>query len=923
MIKPKYLTTPDYSSKSMQYDFLRQLGLESIQRVSGGKWTDYNYHDPGITFLEQLSYALTDLGYRTNFPIQDILLTGNDDFDLEKNNLLIPANKILSSSPLNQVDYRKIIIQQIPNVKNAWVKPVEENQFGFKGIYDVLIQCDEEIGDNKINDIKSEVNQLLMDNRSLCSDFQEIKILQKDTLSISAHISLDSFVLGETVLAEVYQKIEKLINPSVPFLEYEEMIAKGSTTIDLFTGPPVTSGFVDGKELKSKTNEIYISEIKELIENIQGVVSIDQIDIFKNGIKVFEDLIPFGEDSYPSLEKNILNYQSASERIVFYRNSNKYEIDTVILSQLYDALTVASKTSFFKPRQIESKDFISRFSKDEIDRYFSIQNELPSIYGLKENELGSSAKAKRIAQSRQLKAYLTFFEQVMASHLSQLINLRNIFSIDKDLDRSLFTKIPDSVPELKSILLEKDLEKYQNKLQELTESEEKFILRRNHIIDHLLSRFGEFFNSNLLQKLTQSSNDNSSENETHRIVLDKKIDFAKEIIDLGKNRIKGFNFSIPAWGHENISGFEKRLKLMFGIQNKDVRSLVAPIVDNYQKKSDKENWRTKQVQIIKGSKIKIISKSDDQYSEDDVSIYCPDQSFFKSLFLFAPRTKSYRIVPLRVNKKVIYNILFSIPNQEHPALIYRSSKKKKCEEKLEQIKDKFRFFNNESEGMFILEHILLRPLVSTNYITIFKDDKGDEFFKSYRPASFDDQREFRDDIYVLGVNSDNYSVQKIKGKKSFKIVLYDILNNPVFESSEVFASKNDALDEIPKKIDFFEVHRQKNTDLRELSSIKIDIGNSHEFPVDFDYSNSLSIVLPNWPYRFQNSEFLDHLKEQMDYFIPAHIKFEIYLLEVDKLALFEETFLKWLKSKMERNYDSSDLLSLQLIQLLQSYKSLK
>ena len=139
----------------MQYDFLRQLGLESIQRVSGGKWTDYNYHDPGITFLEQLSYALTDLGYRTNFPIQDILLTSNDDFDLEKNNLLIPANKILSSAPLNKVDYRKIIIQQIPNVKNAWVKPVEENQFGFKGIYDVLIQCDEDIGDNKIKDIKS------------------------------------------------------------------------------------------------------------------------------------------------------------------------------------------------------------------------------------------------------------------------------------------------------------------------------------------------------------------------------------------------------------------------------------------------------------------------------------------------------------------------------------------------------------------------------------------------------------------------------------------------------------------------------------------------------------------------------------------------------------------------------------------------
>ncbi len=920
MIKPKFLTTPDYSSESMQYDFLRQLGLESIQRVSGGKWTDYNYHDPGITFLEQLSYALTDLGYRTNFPIQDILLTSNDDFDLEKNNLLIPANKILSSAPLNKVDFRKIIIQQIPNVKNAWVKPVEENQFGFKGIYDVLIQCDEEIGDNKIKDIKSEVNQLLMENRSLCSDFQEIKILQKDTLSISAQISLDSFVLGESVLAEVYQKIEKLINPSVPFLEYEEMIAKGNTTIDLFTGPPVIGGFVDGKELKSKTNEIYISEIKELIENIQGVVSIDQIDVFKNGIKVFEDLIPFGEDSYPSLEKNIHNYQSASERIVFYRNSNKYEIDTVILSQLYDALTVASKTSFFKPRQIESKDFISRFTRDDIERYFSIQNELPSIYGLKENELGSSAKAKRIAQSRQLKAYLTFFEQLMASHLSQLVNLRNIFSIHKDIDKSFFTKIPDSVPELKSILLENDLEKYQNKLQELTETDEKKFLRRNHIIDHLLSRFGEFFNSNLLQKLTQSYSDHLSENEIHRIVLDKKIDFAKEIIDLGKNRIKGFNFSIPAWGHENISGLEKRLKLMFGIQNKDVRSLVAPIIDNYQNKPGKVSWRNKQVQVIKGSKIKIVSRSDDEYSEDSVSIYCPDQSFFKSLFLFAPRSKSYRIVPIRINKKVVYNILFRIPEQENQVLIYRSSKKKICEEKLEQIKEKFRTFNNECEGMFILEHILLRPIVSTNYITIFNDENGDQILKSYRPAPFEDQREFRDDIYVLGVNSENYSVQKTKGKKSFKIILYDILNNPVFESSKVFDSKSNAIDEIQKITDFFEGKRQKNTDLKEFSSIKIDIGNSHEFPVNFDYSNSLSIVLPDWPYRFQNSEFLDNFKEQIDYFIPAHIKFDIYLLEVDNLALFEETYLKWLKSKMERNYDTSDIMSLQLIQLLQSYK---
>ena len=133
MIKPKILSTPDYPSKSMQYEFLTQMGIEWIQRLSGGKWTDYNYHDPGITFLEQLCYALTDLGYRTNFPIKICCYVTVMILILKKITFFIPAHKAFHSVPLNALDYRQIIIQQIPNVKNAWIRPLEENQFGFKG----------------------------------------------------------------------------------------------------------------------------------------------------------------------------------------------------------------------------------------------------------------------------------------------------------------------------------------------------------------------------------------------------------------------------------------------------------------------------------------------------------------------------------------------------------------------------------------------------------------------------------------------------------------------------------------------------------------------------------------------------------------------------------------------------------------------
>ena len=62
---------------ALDYRLLREEGLAHIQRLSGKVWTDHNLHDPGITTLEILCYALTDLAYRTAFDTKD-LMTGPD-----------------------------------------------------------------------------------------------------------------------------------------------------------------------------------------------------------------------------------------------------------------------------------------------------------------------------------------------------------------------------------------------------------------------------------------------------------------------------------------------------------------------------------------------------------------------------------------------------------------------------------------------------------------------------------------------------------------------------------------------------------------------------------------------------------------------------------------------------------------------------
>ena len=52
----------------LDWSALVEEGRASIAAMSDGRWTDFNAHDPGITILELVAYALTDLGYRAGHP---------------------------------------------------------------------------------------------------------------------------------------------------------------------------------------------------------------------------------------------------------------------------------------------------------------------------------------------------------------------------------------------------------------------------------------------------------------------------------------------------------------------------------------------------------------------------------------------------------------------------------------------------------------------------------------------------------------------------------------------------------------------------------------------------------------------------------------------------------------------------------------
>lgn len=102
------------------FTFLREKAIEYIQQTATDNWTDHNIHDPGITILEALCYALSDVGFRLNFPIGDLLTDENGNL-IE--NAFYFSDEILPSHAVTINDFRKILID-LPLVKNAWITPV-------------------------------------------------------------------------------------------------------------------------------------------------------------------------------------------------------------------------------------------------------------------------------------------------------------------------------------------------------------------------------------------------------------------------------------------------------------------------------------------------------------------------------------------------------------------------------------------------------------------------------------------------------------------------------------------------------------------------------------------------------------------------------------------------------------------------------
>lgn len=464
----------------LDFDQLRKNSIEYIGKLSGQVWTDHNVHDPGITILEVLCYAILDLGYRTNLPVEDILSRNPEETGADTN--FFTPGQILTCNPLTITDYRKLLVD-IKDVKNAWLVPADDekdrcrSRIGgvqgqddgvyLNGLYHVYIELENYPGDNDKTpldefgkSVLENVKSVLMAHRNFCEDFIDITILCRLPLGVCVSIDLEDNADAEAVYISIAEQLNAFFSPAPKFYTLQQMLDKNISIEDIFAGRPYSAssyGFTDTKELEAiqLNKEIHLSDVYNVLFNITGVKKVTALQLRtctpNGGSKMYSGW------KFAIPENYIPSFSAKCSGFEFTRNGLPVSVDTKKFETLFElGFSHNGKVQYSLPSPYLDLAIPQGTYSDELDDYYSIQNDFPEVYGIGEGDLPANASIARQARALQLKGYLMFFDQLLANYLSQLKNIRSLFALsapaNKKDRRTYFLNNIDTVPDMERLL---------------------------------------------------------------------------------------------------------------------------------------------------------------------------------------------------------------------------------------------------------------------------------------------------------------------------------------------------------------------------------------------------------------------------------------------------------------------------------------
>ena len=705
-----------------RFSELKREGIQLAQEISGDIWSDFNAHDPGVTILEQLCYALTELTFHADAEVADLLLNEDGFIDYQGQSLHHPE-EVFPCRATTLTDLRKMLLDEVKEINNIWlsIKGSAATQGlpseSLHGLYyaEAIRSQNSSLDDDAL---AAKINVAYQRHRNLSEDLAGIKFLTARRCVLHAKVEVDNSQLAEALLAEIYFRCAEYVSGNIPLDSYQDRSADGASLEALFNGPLTMHGLFDLADDQIDSDEVLVSTLFTIINGLTGVAHIKALWLDLDGEKFYEALPRRSPDGILSLAFPA-NLESIEVELI--RNGGALPISIDHLKKRYQEMCYQRDSQ----REIK-QDFsvlysLPRGEVKAIGRYTSIQESFPAIYGI--NRFGADSESNEtIAKTRQLKSYLLFFDQVMANFNASCARLDRLYSADNSSHHSYgYDVISDETiadigliyPDEPGVMIANVLAKY-----------DSYYERKSRVLDYLLALYGQKFT----QKTLRYFNYYYQGNELDEVIVNNKIACLDAILTFDKDRAAGFNSSLPAWNRANVAGLQRRLSILLGFRHVECRSLTLPLVKFGLKVVTHDEYRA----LTGGSDaLKMIDPSDisDYVVEGFFPIAYAPYDEAEAVMAVADNIDDF--VPLKNNMisdalmqngvaLERYSVGSLAPDADYQ-MVFKSEAKKdwwyigrndtRClaEDAIRQLHRFIIHLNIECEGLHLVEHLLLRP----------------------------------------------------------------------------------------------------------------------------------------------------------------------------------------------------------------------
>lgn len=595
----------------------------------------------------------------------------------------------------------------------------------------------------EVREVIANVWQKLHAHRNLCEDFFSLKSLRIEEIGLCADLELETDADIETVAAEIYFRVGRFLAPPINFYTLDEMLDKtwtdssGNeqpyTSNEIFQGPALQHGFVDEAELEAAVRQetIHVSDLINIIMDIDGVYAVKSIQIANyppedSGItqRSVEWCLPL------AYELNYVPRLSVEHsRLRFYKDDIPYLGDSdEIDAELEKRVSEAGSGKPTESLEFEELDMeVPKGTYRHLEKYTSFQEQFPEVYGIGRVGLSPGSSDKRKAQANQLKGFLMHFDQLLANYLAQLAHIKELFSMNANVSATYFNQPLYELPHVQrlytsfmqsngfdadsaqsdasnwntawELFTADEHNDYRQALANITESETEFLQRRSGFLDHLMARFAEQFTDYVLVMQGITGKKASEELNEDKLAL------LQNYPAISRDRGRGYDQKYipptgenPVWNTDNVSGFVRRLSRLVGIQDISRRYVSCMGDMDVRIEEETDGWY-----------VRIFVATGDLIMEDGPF---PDPAAVQAMV----DEKKPEFIANTVGWKVVedtstgggFRTLFVDANDAETLVTLPWETEARAEEvgeaMMQQIAPEC-----DSEGMHLVEHILLRP----------------------------------------------------------------------------------------------------------------------------------------------------------------------------------------------------------------------